>query len=550
MQYKYLDFREDIKTEFKSDEKCLGDEDIIEAVVAFANTKGGCLYLGVEDDGKITGLHEKHKDITQLSAFIANRTIPTISVRAEIVEDTKNYIKIEVPESKAIIATSSGKTLRRRIKTDGTPENIPMYPYEMSSRLSDLSLLDYSSQPVPECEYSDLDGVERQRLRNIINSYNGEKQLLELDDEELDKALQLVKEINGKLIPTFAGLILIGKESSIKRLMPTVKAAFQVTQNTEVRVNETFSLPLIASLEKMFSYMEVWNPEKEFEVGLFRIPLPEFDKRAFREAIVNAFCHRDYTMLGRVRIMIDDEGLTVSNPGGFIEGIEIDNLLTAEPHGRNPVLADALKRIGLAERTGRGIDRIFEGSLLYGKTLPDYSGSNSRQVSLFIARSTPNKAFIKMIAEEQNKTGQIMSVNKLLVLYTIAKFSRVGLDMIATDSKLNIGRVKSIVEKLVENGLVEAVGSNKNREYILSGKVYKETNNSIKYVRQTDIDKVRYPEMVLKLASEKGKITRSDVAKLLQLTPPQAYRIIQKLIKDDKLELVGSGRNSGYKIKQ
>jgi ATP-dependent DNA helicase RecG len=277
--------------------------------------------------------------------------------------------------------------------------------------------------------------------------------------------------------------------------------------------------------------------------------LPEFDKRAFREAIVNAFCHRDYTMLGRVRIMIDDEGLTVSNPGGFIEGIEIDNLLTAEPHGRNPVLADALKRIGLAERTGRGIDRIFEGSLLYGKTLPDYSGSNSRQVSLFIARSTPNKAFIKMIAEEQNKTGQIMSVNKLLVLYTIAKFSRVGLDMIATDSKLNIGRVKSIVEKLVENGLVEAVGSNKNREYILSGKVYKETNNSIKYVRQTGIDKVRYPELVLKLASEKGKITRSDVAELLQLTPPQAYRIIQKLIKDDKLELVGSGRNSSYVIK-
>lgn len=51
---------------------------------------------------------------------------------------------------------------------DGTPENIPMYPYEISSRLSDLSLLDYSTQPVPESEYSDLDGVERQRLRNII----------------------------------------------------------------------------------------------------------------------------------------------------------------------------------------------------------------------------------------------------------------------------------------------------------------------------------------------------------------------------------------------
>lgn len=548
MDKKYLGFKEDLKTEFKSDKKCLGDEDIIEAVVAFANTKGGTLYLGVEDDGEITGLHSKHKDCTQLAAFIANKTIPTISVRVEMFEEEKDYLTIEVPESRSIIATSSGKILRRRIKVDGTPENIPMYPFEISSRLSDLSLLDYSAQPVPECEYSDLDDVERQRLRNVINSYNGEKQLLELNNEELDKALQLVKEINGKLIPTFAGLILIGKEKSIKRLMPTVEASFQVIQNTEVKVNDIFTLPLIASLEKIFTYMEAWNSEEEFQIGLFRVPLPEFDKRAFREAVVNAFCHRDYTMLGQVRVMINDEGLTISNPGGFIEGIGIDNLLTAEPHGRNPVLADALKRIGLAERTGRGIDRIFEGSLLYGKALPDYSESDSRKVTLFISRSTPNRAFVKMIVDEQNRTGQIMSVNKLLVLYSIEKFSRADIGMISKEAKLSESRVKSIVEKLVEDGLVEPVGSGKNREYILSSKVYKETDNSIKYVRQTDIDKVRYPELVIKLAKEKGKITRGDVAELLHLSPSQAYRVLQKL--KDKLEPVGRGRNAGYVIKK
>ena len=111
------------------------------------------------------------------------------------------------------------------------------------------------------------------------------------------------------------------------------------------------------------------------EEGLFRVSIPDFDKRAFREALVNAFCHRDYSMLGRVRVEINSEGMLISNPGGFIEGINADNLLDAEPHGRNPVLADALKRIGLAERTGRGIDRIYEGSLLYGRLLPDYSRS-------------------------------------------------------------------------------------------------------------------------------------------------------------------------------
>lgn len=65
-------------------------------------------------------------------------------------------------------------------------------------------------------------------------------------------------------------------------------------------------------------------------------------------------------MMGSVRVQINDEGLTISNPGGFVEGITLNNLLTAEPYGRNPLLSDALKRIGLAERTGRGIDRILK----------------------------------------------------------------------------------------------------------------------------------------------------------------------------------------------
>lgn len=547
MESRYLGFKEDIKTEFKSDIKRLSDDDIIEAVVAFANIKGGILYLGVEDSGEITGLHSDYKGITYLAAFIANRTIPTISVRVEKFGEEPDYITIEVPQSRSIVATSSGKILRRRIKVDGTPENIPMYPYEISSRLSDLSLLDYSAQPVPEGEYSDLDSVERQRLRNIITVYNGERQLLELNDEEMDKALQLVKEIDDRLVPTFAGLIMIGREDSIKRLMPTVKASFQVVQNTKVRVNDIFTLPLVASLEKLFGYMDAWDTEEEFQLGLFRMSLPEFDKDAFREAIVNAFCHRDYTMLGMVRVLINDEGLTISNPGGFIEEIGINNLLTAEPHGRNPVLADALKRIGLAERTGRGIDRIYEGSLLYGKLLPDYSESDSTRVTLFIPRSALNRAFVKMIVDEQNRTGQIMSLNKLLVLYSIEKLSRAGTAMIASDTNLSESRVKSVVEKLVEDSLVEAVGSNKNREYILSSKVYKQADKSIKYARQTDIDKMRYPELVLKLAKEKGVITRGDVAELMHISPSQAYRVLQKL--GDKLELVGRGRKASYKIK-
>lgn len=172
----------------------------------------------------------------------------------------------------------------------------------------------------------------------------------------------------------------------------TAETTIQVLEGTSIILNESYALPLLATFEKVNSHIEARNNEREMEVGLFRVSIPDIDKRAFREALVNAFCHRDYSLLGRIIIKLDDEGLTISNPGGFIEGISVNNLLDAEPHGRNPALADVLKRIGLAERTGRGIDRIFEGSLPYGRALPDYSGSNEQSVRLFIPKDVPDNA--------------------------------------------------------------------------------------------------------------------------------------------------------------
>lgn len=99
--------------------------------------------------------------------------------------------------------------------------------------------------------------------------------------------------------------------------------------------------------------------------------------------------------MGRVRVAVTEDGLTIANPGGSIEGVTVRNLLTAEPHGGNQLLADALKRVGLAEKTGRGIDRIFEGSLIYGRGFPDYAHTTSMVVSLFIPRSEPDTQLAK-----------------------------------------------------------------------------------------------------------------------------------------------------------
>lgn len=542
--------KETLEIEFKSDEKSYPDHALIEEIVGMTNTVGGVLFLGVEDDGTITGVQEKHKDAVGVTALIANSTVPPISVRAEVITEGKDVLKIEIPRSRGIVSTSSGKILRRRLKLDGEPEVIPMYSYEIPSRLSELGLLDFSAQPLAGAKLDDLDPNQRLRLRRIIqNRQGGEKSLLTLPDDELDIALRLVTEVAGKYIPTLTGMLLIGKEERIAELLPTAKSTFQVLEGTAVRINEDSSKPLLELFENYETYLKAWNPERETEYGLFRIPIPEFDWAAYREGLVNAFCHRDYTMLGSVRVLIDDEGLVISNPGGFIDGVNLKNLLTVEPHGRNPALADAMKRIGLAEKTGRGIDRIYEGSIMFGRPWPDYTESTSRTVKLFIQRAKANLPFAKLINDEQKRQQKPLSIYTLMVLSLLNSERRCGLDRIIEVTNLSENKVRSAIENMIEIGLIEASGNGKNRSFILGKKVYQETNESIKYVRQTDIDSIRRPELIMKLAeTQQGMITKQDVMDLLKISPAQAYSLLKQLKDENKIILVNSGKYAKYRI--
>lgn len=544
---------ESLTVEFKSDLKKYPDSDIFEAVVAFANTEGGSLYLGVEDNGQITGVHPSHKNPITLSAFVANNTVPPVSTRAEIIDDEKPVLQISVPKSySGVVATVSGKILRRRLKADGQPENTPMYPSEIATRLSDLRLLDYSTILIPEASMNDFDPLELDRMRKNILSYDGEKSLLDLADDELLKAIGFVRERDNQSTPTVLGLLMIGRVESIKRFIPTHSTSFQVLEGTNVLINDDFTLPLLASIEKLNTYLEAWNPQREIEMGLFRMPAPDFDKRALREAIVNAYSHRDYSRMGRIRVSIADEGLTIANPGGFIEGVTVKNLLTAEPHGRNPALADALKRIGLAEKTGRGIDRIFEGSLIYGRTMPDYSGSNSVTVSLFIPRSAPDIQIAEMISNEQNRLGRPLPINTLLILNYLKDAPRSDIHQISEALNIQETIAKTVLEKSIETGLVEAYGSGRGRSYILSKRVYKEKGgfSNIGYVRQVDIDETRYLELIKNLAQNNEFISRADVVQLLHVNENKAYWLLHKLVKDNVIVPVNRGRYAKYQLKR
>ena len=109
--------------------------------------------------------------------------------------------------------------------------------------------------------------------------------------------------------------------------------------------------------------------------------------------------------------------------------------------------------------------------------------------------------------------------------------------------------IRATVESLVEAGLVEAHGSSTARTYMLSAKVYNAAGKNVDFVRQSDIDKVRYPELIMKLARQQGgRIANRDVMSLLHLERKQAYRQLRKLVDAGELELRGSGAYCYYAI--
>ena len=135
-----IPLKETLEIEFKSDRDTLNDDDLIEALICLANAQGGTLYLGVENDGTVTGLHASRPlDITGLAALVANRTAPSLHAHIEtLLQQTMRVGAIRVERSPEIVARSDGLVKRRRMNVHGQPECVPFLPHEYASRRADF----------------------------------------------------------------------------------------------------------------------------------------------------------------------------------------------------------------------------------------------------------------------------------------------------------------------------------------------------------------------------------------------------------------------------
>lgn len=545
-----LPLSESLTVEFKSDRKRLPDGELVEAVVGLANTEGGELWLGVEDDGRPTGLHPEHALLAGLPGLVAARTSPSLSVQVDAVDlDGVRVARIAVPKGQTEVATASGLYLRRRIKHDGTPECAPMLPHDRASRRGHLALVDASAQPVAGATLADFDPLERERLRQAVQQYGGDRVLLELDDEAMDGALGFTaREPDGQRVPTLCGLLLIGREGALRELVPSHEFAFQVLQREAVKFNEFRRFPLLKALDWLETNFRPYNPEEELQVGLFRVPVPMVDLAAFREAVANALIHRDYHRLGAVHVRLDDAGLTVSNPGGLVDGVTLANLLTTEPRPRHRTLADAMKRIGMVERSGRGVDTIYRGMLKFGRPAPDYSRTDLNNVVLRLPTEPADLAFRRLVAEEERRRTSELPIDSLIALAALRELKRVSADELAERIQRDALTAKRTLEALTEAGLVEAHGNARGRNYTLSAAVYRRQGDKAGYTRQAGFSAIQNEQMVLNYARQHGQIKRAEVMELCRLTEDQARTLIDRLKADGRLVQQGTRRWAYYTV--
>ncbi len=343
-----------------------------------------------------------------------------------------------------------------------------------------------------------------------------------------------------------AGILILGKQSVLESILPNHVVFFQVLdEQGNVKVNDRFTYPLLRTIEEIQIRFAARNNEQETMVGMFRLPIPDYSPMGFREAVTNALIHRDYSRLGSVYIQWQPDHLLITNPGGFPAGVNPENILVHEPRPRNPRLAEVMLRIGIIEQTGRGVDRIYDGQIRFGRPLPDYSRSDADTVRLVLYGGKGSLEFAAFVFE-QNKSGQALLLDELLILNHLMIERRIDSEVAGQLIQKGTRQGHVVLEQLNEKGLIEAKGEKRGRVYHLSANLYARLGNPYGYVHTRGFDPIQQEQMILKFIDKHGKITRSQASELCKISKDQAYRLLRKLCNQDILVMRGESRNLSY----
>lgn len=427
---------------------------VTEELIGFANAKGGTVFLGIEDDGEVTGC--SGYDCQNMIEAIYDRTCPSLFAEIEEIDyKGRHVLAVSIKPDGVTHTTTDGRCLKRLGKNTK-----PFYPEELSHHYTSAQSVDFTGQVIVDSSVHDINLIEVYKLKEKLRIREPQSTLPDMKDMAFLKDLGLVREEDGQDRLTIAGLLFVGKEQAINRILPQAEVIYlHYAQDNQEEYNARIDMkqPLITVLDRLSERIQNDNKIMNVQVGMFRMEVEDFSVRVFQEAVLNALAHRDYQSMGSVCVKHYPDRIVIENPGGFPDGITEKNIITHPSAPRNKLVAETLQRLKYVQRTGQGVDIIFKEMVSMGKPFPQYRVFNDA-VTLTIMSATEDEAFVRFVVKEQDERQKNFSLSELMILRFLSEHKRIRLSEAQELTQLSFEDARKSCNALLKMGLVEVVG--------------------------------------------------------------------------------------------
>lgn len=415
-------------------------DDISKTIVAFANTAGGKIYIGISDDGTVTGV--KDVDGTMLKC--------TNSIRDSIKPDVTLFSNcyVEAMDGKQVVVLEIQK---------GTSS-----PYYIASKgiRPDGVFLRHGASTVPATETAilkmikDTDGEEYEDVRSLNQN---------LTFFEATKVFENAELPFGEIQMKSLGIINIdGVYSNLGLLISdaclhTIKVAvFDGAEKAVFKDRYEFSGSLLKQLNETFEMINRYNRVRSEFDGLYRVDMRDYPVAAIREALLNAIVHRDYSFSGSTLISIFDDRIEVVTLGGLVKGITYEDIMLGASILRNKKLANLFYRLRLIEAYGTGMPKIFNSYTNYHVEPKIEISDNAFKITLPNTNSFSESIIPDKLTDNEKKCYIIFRKEKRLSRKQIQ-------DALSISQPFAV----NILNSLIKKELIKRVGNGKNTIYEL-----------------------------------------------------------------------------------
>ncbi|MDE6480267.1 MAG: putative DNA binding domain-containing protein [Muribaculaceae bacterium] len=523
-------------------------DELARDAVAFANNKGGFLFIGIEDKSKT--LNDKfvydEPRLFKLIKQIQDRTRPSITlVPHKLTVNGIDLLVLEIPFTPFLCSTTKGEYLIR--SNDG---NRAIQPNEMATILSEKGSIVYDQKTWNLKNWQDKARVAN--LQNLIRLARPDSPYLKDNIDDFNDVLSLAKEEDDTILPTTTGILFTGTDKALREFPYAMIKYIRYFDNGTYRPYE-WSGNLIEVADACFTQLKAEIQQVEMNFGLFHEVIEDYSEITLREVLINALAHRDYSRQQIIEIRKYSDYIEFESPGHFPEGITTTNFLW-KTNPRNPDIIDIFRAIKYAEKAGSGWDKVFTELLSKGKAVPVAEESDT-SVIFRIEAGVVSEKLIELSLHYQQLSNKQPAVEQLLILNELVRNKSCTIKQLERVPYINVRQIHKALQMLIDLEIVEATGSGSGTKYIIHKKHNVSIKDKVQYSQLKKQEKARQKEAILRYLDSCETINNAEARTLLVLPEkdrPYISRLLTSMVKEGLLEKESliSSSNSRYRRKK